>query len=103
MMPRAGDLDAFPDQSRKINFRLLAWPAFEACLPSFQHLLNRCEQAVAVQQHESVELAPLFFVQLAPLQGFQIEPDRSDGSFQLMRDRIDEAVVLFVAPDLPNQ
>jgi len=70
-----------------------------------QHLLDRMDQAVAVAQHDVVELAPRGFAQagIACLQRVQVQADRGDGRLQLVGDGVDERVVLLVAPDLPDQ
>ena len=68
-----------------------------------QHLFNGVEQAVVIGQHNAVELLTLGFVDLSALQCLQIEPDGGDRSFQLVRDGINERVVLFIPPDFPDQ
>ena len=68
-----------------------------------QHLVDGAQQPLVVGQHDVVELFALFVVDLARLQGLQIEADRGDGSLELVRDGVDEAVLLLVAADLPHQ
>ena len=65
-----------------------------------QYLLDRGQQPVAILQHDPVELLALGLIHGACLQGFQIEPNGRHGRFQLVRDGIDEGVVLLVAADL---
>ena len=69
----------------------------------FQNLLNGVQQALGVEQHGLIELAPLFHVHFASLQSLEIEPDGCDGRLQFMCDRVDEAVVLFIAADFADQ
>src|ERR1700733_15767162 len=45
----------------------------------------------------------LRFVHIAALQRFQIKADGGDRSFQLVRDSVNEAVVLFVEADFADQ
>ena len=68
-----------------------------------QHLLDGGQQTIAVLQHDLVELVALVFVDGPGLQGFQIQADGGDGSFQFVRDGVDEGVVLFVPADLAHQ
>ena len=68
-----------------------------------QDLLDGGEQPVAVLQHDAVELLALGLVDGARLQGFQIQADGRDRSFQLVGDGVDERVVLFVAADFAHQ
>ncbi len=68
-----------------------------------QHLLDGGQQPVAVVQHDAVELLALGLVHGAGLQGFQIQADGGDGSFQFVGDGVDEGVVLLVAADFAHQ
>ncbi len=61
------------------------------------------EQAVAVFQHDPVKLFSLLFIHAARLQRFQVKPDGSDRRLQLMRDSVDEGIVLFITPDFAHQ
>ena len=40
---------------------------------------------------------------VAPFQGFEVQANRGDRRFQFVGHRVDEAVVLLVATDLPHQ
>src|ERR1700716_1081324 len=64
-----------------------------------QNLFDGVKKALGIQQHQLVEVAPLFLAYFAPLQGLQIKPDGGNRSFQFMRDGIDKAVMLLVAAD----
>ena len=68
-----------------------------------QHLLDCLKQPIAVSQHDVVKLAPLFFADVARLQRFEIQTNRSDRRLQLVRDGVDERVVLLVASYLADQ
>src|SRR5919197_554410 len=103
MVSRIRDIDAFLNQAAEIHLRKFAPSPPVSGAACFQHLLNRTQQPVAIQQHESVKVTPLLFVYLSPLQGFQIESNRSDGSLQFVRNGIDEAIVLLVATNLAYQ
>ena len=52
---------------------------------------------------DAVELLPLRFVDLAVLQRLQVQLHRRDRRLQLVRDGVDERLVLLVAPDLAHQ
>ena len=68
-----------------------------------QHLLDGLLQPVGVREHDAVELAPLRLVDLARLERLQIQPDRGDRRLQLVRDGVDEGVVLIVAAKLAHE
>ncbi len=68
-----------------------------------QHLLDRLQQAVAVLEHDAVELAALVLVEIAGLERLQVQTNRRHRRLQLVRNGVDEGVVLFVAPDLTHQ
>ena len=61
------------------------------------------EQPVAVLQHGAVKLLALVLVHGARLQRFEVQPDGGDGRLQLVRDGVDERVVLLVAADFAHQ
>ena len=60
-------------------------------------------EAVGVGQHDGVELLAPALVDVPRLQRLQIQTHRCDRSLQLMRDRVDEDVVIFIALDLKDQ
>src|SRR5579864_86214 len=97
--PRPGH--AFFDQGGEIDVDLLS-PA-GASFAGPEHLLDSVHQAIGVFQHELVELAPLRFFNLPPLQGLQVEPDGCDRRLQLVSYRIDEAIVLLIAADFADE
>src|SRR5256885_17006689 len=61
------------------------------------------QQAVAVLEHDAVELLALVRVQLSRLQSLQIESNGRDRRLQLVRYRVQKRVVLFVATDLADE
>ena len=68
-----------------------------------QNLFNGAVQTVRIFQHDLIKFFALEIFQLARLQSFQIQPDRSHGSFQFMGDGVEKRIVLFIAADFPNQ
>src|SRR5271157_1060033 len=68
-----------------------------------QHLLDRAHQTLRVFQHHLVKLVALFLVQVALLQRLQVQVNRGDGCLQLVRHRIQEAVLLLVTANLAHQ
>src|SRR5208282_2497643 len=72
-------------------------------LSRFQHLFHGVQQALGIEQHQLVELAPLRFSDLESLQRLKIELDGRDRRLQFVSDRVDEAVMLLVAANLANQ
>ncbi len=100
---RARDGEAVFGERLQVDAHLLERHA--PLLPGEEHLLDEVEQAVAVFEHHVVELVTLVFVhaRAARLEGLEVKPDRGHRCLQLVRDGVDERVVLLVAPDLANQ
>jgi hypothetical protein len=71
--------------------------------PGVQDLLDGAQQTVAVGEHDVVELCAARRVHLARLEGFEVEADGGDGRLQLVRDGVDEGVVLLVAAYLADE
>ncbi len=72
-------------------------------LTGLQHLLDGGMQTFRVLQHQPVKLVPLLGRDIAALERLQIKTDRGDRCFQFVRDRVDKAIVLLVAPDFAHQ
>ena len=68
-----------------------------------EHLFDGLLQPVGVGEHDAVELAPLRLADLARLQRLQVQADRRDRRLQLVRDGVDERVVLVVAAQLAHE
>src|SRR5215471_96879 len=103
MVANANGVDTIANKLTEINVSLLGTglPVPSASGP--KHLLDGFGQSVHVAQHQPVELLFSGFGEVATLQGLQMEANRSDGRLQLMSYSIDEAVVLFTAPDLAHE
>ena len=96
-------LDAFVGQRADVDR-----PAHDGLLAladdaGLEHLIDGVVQALGVGQHDVVELAASAFTDLARLQRLQVQANRRDGRLQLVRDGVDEAVVLLVALDLQDE
>src|ERR1700720_3828650 len=61
------------------------------------------QQALRIEQHQLVELAPLRFSDFESLQSLKVEPDGRDRRFQFMGDRVDETVMLLVAANFTDK
>jgi len=72
-------------------------------LAGFEDLLDGGEEAVGVGEHDLVELLTLGLVDGAALEGFEVEADAGDGSFELVGDGVEEGVLPLVAADLPDE
>src|SRR5215475_5389028 len=103
MRPRSRQFQTFSSQIAQINHGLVDVAAAVARTARAQRLFYGMEQAVAVVEHDLVELFALRLVHLPRLQCLQVEPDRSDRSFQLVSDGVKKAVLLFVATDFAHQ
>ena len=71
--------------------------------PGLQHLLDGLLQPLGVGEHHAIELAPLRLAHLARLQRLEVQANRRDRRLQLVRDGVDERVVLIVASDLAHE
>ena len=72
-------------------------------MPGSQHLFHGIDQAVGILQHDAVKTFALRLIELARLQRLQVKTDGGDRRLQLVRDRIDKAVMLFAAAHLAHQ
>jgi hypothetical protein len=103
VVPHQGKLYAVPRQRSDVDGRPHgSLRLFSECAGR-EHLLDGAMEAVGVGQHDGVELLAPALVDVPRLQRLQIQTHRCDRSFQLMRDRVDEGVVIFVALDLKDQ
>ena len=70
---------------------------------SLQHLLDRRQQAIAVGQHDPVELLPLRLGDGPPLECFEVEADRGDRGLQFVGDGVEKAVLPFVTAHFADE
>src|SRR6185437_11770761 len=93
----------FFDELREIKVDALRSAC--ACFAGLQDLFDGAHQTVGVLEHQLIKAAALGFINLrfAALEGLQVQADGGDGSFQLVGDGIDEAVMLLVAANLADQ
>jgi len=102
MRPGFGEHHTFPHQCPEIDDRLVELTFSISGLTRAQDLFNRAEEAVGIIENYLVELLSLLFADFPSLECLQEESDRRDGRLQLMRDGVDEAIVLLVPSDLTN-
>ena len=102
-MARSRQFDALAHQRVEFHRQALRRAFLLRRLTRFQDLFHGVQQAVGIEQHELVELAPLRFFHLASLQGFEVEADGGDWRLQFVGDGVDEAVVLLVAANFADQ
>ena len=103
VVARPRQLHGFGNQFREIQLDVLANYVLVAHLARFQNLLHRAHQAVGIQQHQVVKFPALLFIHVAALQRLEVQPDRRDGGLQFVGDRIEKAIMLFVAADFADQ
>jgi hypothetical protein len=98
-----GDGDAVGEEGFEIDegAALLAVTLTE--LAGLEDLLDGGEEAVGVGEHDLVELLSLRLFDGAALEGFEVEADASDGSFELVGDGVEEGVLPLVAADLSDE
>src|SRR4051794_39454887 len=72
-------------------------------LAGLKHLFDCVHQTIGIFEHETVKLSSLPILKFPPLQRLQVQSQRSDWSFQLVGDRVDEAVMLLVLADFADQ
>ena len=96
VMPRARGVDAFLDEPRRDRpARDVRARCFCRADAGAQHLLDGVLQAIGILQHDAIELLALRVADLARLQRLEVQADRRDRRLQLVRDRVEEAVLLF--------
>ena len=94
-MARARRIHALLDEPREIDRGAMFEPALLPRDARAQHLFDGVLQAIGILQHDAVELLALRVADLARLQRLEIEANRRDRRLQLVRDRVEEAVLLF--------
>ena len=101
-MAGTGNLNALAHQPIEIQWKTLAHTLVSG-FAGFQHLLHRSQQPVGVVEHDAVEGASLRLINIAALQGLEIETNGGQRGFQLVSDGVDKAIVLLVAANLAHQ
>ena len=77
---------------------------FFPCPACLQDLFDGAEQPVAVGKHHVVKfVAVSSWRDVRAFERFEIKLDRGDRRFQLVRDRVEKCVVLFVAAYLADE
>jgi len=94
------EIDAFAGEFGHVDRRSGDRLRFLAQCARFQHLLDGVVQPLGVGKHDVVELLASCVVNVSRLQRLQVEPHRRDRGLQLVRDGVDEGLVIFVALDL---
>jgi hypothetical protein len=97
------DGDAVGNESGEIDEGAVLLAVLLAELACFQDLLDGCEEAVGVGEHDGVKLLALSFVDGAALKSLEVEPDAGDGSLELVGDGVEKGVLTLVASDLADQ
>src|SRR5208283_3569726 len=103
VMAGARQLHAFAHERIEIHRNALAGSLLLRHCACLKYLFDDPHEALGIDQHELIKLLPPRLIYLATLQGFEIKTDGGDGSLQFVRDGVDEAVVLLVAPNLAHQ
>src|SRR5450432_441174 len=94
-------LDTTCDQAGEINFHALRLAGTRSA--GLKHLFHGVGKAVGVLDHQAIKIAALGIVNLPPLQRLQVETDGSNGRFQFVGYRVDEAIVLLVLANFAQQ
>src|SRR5262245_54481722 len=100
---RPGELHALARDVGEIDACSRDPPPAGAGAAGAKHLLDGVQQAVAVLQHDPVELLPSPVVQLPCLERLEVQADGCDGRLQFVGDGVNEGVVLLVAADLADE
>jgi Cu/Ag efflux protein CusF len=103
MVQNAGTRHAFADQLGKLHWCEMRLPAGGAQAAGTQNLFDRPKQAITVGENDPVKLISFCLIDSPRLQRFHIQPDGRYRCLQLVRNGIDECVVLGVPVDLANQ
>ena len=94
-MAQPRGVDAFADQPRQVDRRDVVQLGFLPRRAGPQHLLHRALQPCGILEHDPVELFALRVADVARLQRLEVQANRGDRRLELVRDRVEEAVLLF--------
>ena len=72
-------------------------------MAGLQDLLDGGQKTIGVGEHDLVELLALGLFDGAALEGFEIEADDRDGSFELVSYGVEEGVLSLVAADFADE
>ena len=102
-MPGARCIHGVAHQLAEVDFGFLPARFLISRATSTQNLFHGLCQPIRVAQHPLVKLLPLWLREGAATQRFQVQPNRSDRSFQFVGYRVDETIVLLAAANLTHQ
>src|SRR5579875_3117592 len=68
-----------------------------------QNLLDSGKQPFTIREHGLIKLFAFAVLDCTSHQRLQIEPNRGDRSFQLVRNGINKCIMLLVPPNCPDQ
>src|SRR5258708_20438639 len=103
MMAGNGCLHGVAHDLAKVDFGFFASCFLVAGASGAKHLLDGLGEAVGVAQHQAIEILALRFWKVAAQKSFQMQTDGGNRRLQFMRDVVDKAVMLLVAPNFANQ
>ena len=103
VMPHDRKVDAFARDRSDVYGRTLACLPLLAHDPGLEHLVDRPVQTVGIGEHHPVKMTPLLLGERAGLQRLEIQLDRRNRRLQLVRDRVDERVVILVPFDFHDE
>ncbi len=102
MVPHPCRNNAFVQQRHHIQLRPVALTALLHRLRGTQHLLHGGHETIRILVHYAIKILALRFLDSTGLKRLQIQPNGRNRRLQLVSDRVDEAIVLFVAADLAH-
>jgi hypothetical protein len=98
-----GDGDAVGEEGFDVDEGAVLLAVALAELAGLEDLLDGGEEAVGVGEHDFVELLALRLFDRTALEGFEVEADAGDGSFELVGDGVEEGVLTLVAANLSDE
>ena len=98
----ARDVQAFSDQRTQIDRRPMEQPLARRSRRS-QDLLHQARQTIAVLEHHPIKLAAPIRIEIVALERLEVQPNGRNRRLQLVGDRVDEGIVLFVPTHFPHQ
>lgn len=103
MVPRPENTRGLKEHFAEIEFIKIEPSSFFTRPACLQNLLHRQQEPIVVSAHYLVEFPPLFRLYITGEERVEVEFDRCNWRFKLVRYGVQEGVVLFVASDLTKQ
>src|SRR4029077_19394355 len=103
LMAQAREIKCGTNERGEIHLLPILARRAQARLARLEDLFDGAEKAVSVFEHDAVEIVALRFIERAAIERFEIEANGGDRRFELVGDRVEEAILLFIAADFADK